>query len=262
MFKQRLFTALLLIPLVLLTLLYANTWVLALVLGLITALLAWEWTNLIPIQPGIWQWAYVLVTELVAIAVLQFFSSLEPLVILMWLGFFVAILAYPKYLNLWGRSGLIGLIGVLSLSFFVAGFWGVYHSPQGILLVFYVLAIVWATDIGGYLFGKVLGRHRLIPKVSPGKTLVGTLGGVVSALALAAIALIYIHPKSIAQWFIDALVLIALAVVGDLAISMLKRRVKLKDTGALLPGHGGILDRLDSLIAVMPFAYYLIHGTI
>jgi phosphatidate cytidylyltransferase len=112
--------------------------------------------------------------------------------------------------------------------------------------------VVWAADIGAYFVGRLLGRHKLAPKVSPGKTWEGVAGGMAGSLAVGVAG---------AYWFgIPAILLAPLAVVcglvsviGDLTVSVFKRNAKLKDSGWLLPGHGGVLDRIDSLTAAGPW---------
>ncbi len=114
-----------------------------------------------------------------------------------------------------------------------------------------VLAIVWAADVGAYTFGRWLGRIKLAPAVSPGKTWEGVSGGLLVAAAAAWIAAILIGLPAgalLALGVVTALV----SVLGDLAVSVFKRNVGLKDTGTLLPGHGGVMDRIDSLTAAIP----------
>jgi phosphatidate cytidylyltransferase len=114
-----------------------------------------------------------------------------------------------------------------------------------------LLVIVWAADVGAYAIGRWLGRVKLAPKVSPGKTWEGVTGGVLlAALAAWAAAVLLGLP---AAPLIGLGIATALAsVVGDLTVSMFKRNVGLKDSGTLLPGHGGVLDRIDSLTAAVP----------
>ena len=128
-------------------------------------------------------------------------------------------------------------------------------QPQGQLLILMLLFIIWAADIGAYFAGRSFGRHKLAPMVSPGKTREGLLGGVLLALLVA------IPLASLALQSRTGPVLLAVATVvtvlssaaGDLFISLHKRTVGLKDSGRLLPGHGGVLDRFDSLLAGGPF---------
>lgn len=119
--------------------------------------------------------------------------------------------------------------------------------------------IAVAADSGAYYAGRALGRHKLCPSLSPGKTVEGMVGGVGAGLALTALAVWFFFPAinllhSLALAFILALA----SVVGDLAESLLKRGAGVKDSGALLPGHGGLLDRIDSLLLVVPLLYYLL----
>ena len=132
----------------------------------------------------------------------------------------------------------------------------IYQQAQGKQLVVYLLFLVWAADTGAYLAGKRWGRHKLIPAVSPGKTIEGTLGGMLLALLVAYLGTYYFNPHSAVIWYAIAGGIALISIVGDLFISMLKRRSKLKDTGSIFPGHGGVLDRIDSLIAAMPLFYY------
>ena len=134
------------------------------------------------------------------------------------------------------------------------------------------MAIVWLADIGAYFSGRKLGRHKLAPRVSPGKTWEGVAGGIVAVLAAAAVvaqwfphaadAIFSSHLASHLGWFITALVLAAIAaisVVGDLYESLLKRIAGVKDSGRTLPGHGGVLDRIDALIPTMPGCLLLLQ---
>ena len=114
---------------------------------------------------------------------------------------------------------------------------------------------MWAADIGAYLVGKRWGHNKLIPKVSPGKTIEGSAGGVILALFVAVIGYFVFRPDSIVLWFLTALLTTLISILGDLLISLLKRRSHLKDSGHILPGHGGMLDRLDSSIAALPLFY-------
>ncbi|MCP5264586.1 MAG: phosphatidate cytidylyltransferase [Burkholderiaceae bacterium] len=133
----------------------------------------------------------------------------------------------------------------------------------GALVLFCAMAIVWIADIGAYFAGKSFGRHKLAPRISPGKSWEGAIGG---ALAVVIVAMATTGVASMAQvlpamlsarigWLATVIVLCllaALSVLGDLHESLLKRLAGVKDSGATLPGHGGVLDRIDALIPVMP----------
>lgn len=124
------------------------------------------------------------------------------------------------------------------------------------LLIFLVL--VWLADSAAYFAGRVWGRRKLAPSISPGKTWEGALGGVVAALVWAIICRRYFDDAAWAAYLGAAALLAAVSIVGDLFESAAKRRAGVKDSGALLPGHGGILDRIDSATAVLPLSALLL----
>ena len=151
------------------------------------------------------------------------------------------------------RLGFASAVG--SLSFCLFALCWLREQPQGPFLVFLLFLVIWAADVGAYFSGRFLGRHKLAPRISPNKTWEGVAGGMLLATA-AAFLLVYLVPGLQANT--AALVVLALAttlasVGGDLFISFHKRSVGLKDTGRLFPGHGGVLDRYDSLLAGAPF---------
>jgi phosphatidate cytidylyltransferase len=133
-------------------------------------------------------------------------------------------------------------------------------------LVLAAMAIVWIADTAAYFTGRAFGRRKLAPHVSPGKTWEGVYGGL-AAVGLYALALVPLaaaggftgaaSPLSVIVWIALAIALAGLSVVGDLCESLLKRQAGVKDSGRLLPGHGGVLDRIDALLAAMPAAALL-----
>ncbi|CAM3704406.1 phosphatidate cytidylyltransferase [Mesobacillus zeae] len=130
---------------------------------------------------------------------------------------------------------------------------------EGLSFVFYSLFIIWATDSGAYFIGKAMGKNKLWPEISPNKTIEGSLGGVVCALI---VAVLFKLTGSLDVPFLRLLVatafLSAFGQVGDLVESALKRHFTVKDSGRILPGHGGILDRFDSLLFVWPLMYFFL----
>lgn len=133
----------------------------------------------------------------------------------------------------------------------------------GTLLVLLPLLITWGTDTGGMLFGKTLGKRKLMPSISPGKTVAGAVGGaVVAVIAAMLFVKLALHPyarltMSLAAAAAFGLVVSVAGQVGDLVESMLKREAGVKDSSALIPGHGGALDRVDSLLFTLPVSYVL-----
>lgn len=126
--------------------------------------------------------------------------------------------------------------------------------------VFFALLIVWATDIGAYMIGRQIGRRKLMPEVSPNKTVEGFLGGIGSAI-LVALLFVFLNKSVAAGYSIPVLLVLvaifsAFAQFGDLAESAIKRRFGFKDSGKVIPGHGGILDRFDSLLFVFPIMHF------
>ncbi len=127
------------------------------------------------------------------------------------------------------------------------------------LLSFFFLVLM-GSDVGAYYVGRTIGKHKLAPKISPGKTWEGVAGGVVAGLALAAVAHFWFFPELPLKWALPlAAVMTTLGILGDLTESALKRGVGAKDAAKILPGHGGILDRLDSLLFNAPLLYYFAH---
>lgn len=131
---------------------------------------------------------------------------------------------------------------------------------DGLNKVFFALFIVWATDIGAYLIGRQIGRRKLLPRVSPNKTIEGFIGGILSAVAIALIFLIF--DKSLLAGYSLGMMLLLVVIFsifsqfGDLVESAIKRHFGVKDSGNLIPGHGGILDRFDGMIFVFPIMHF------
>jgi phosphatidate cytidylyltransferase len=131
--------------------------------------------------------------------------------------------------------------------------------PGGEWLIFFLVLVTWAGDTGAYYAGIGFGRRKLAPLISPNKTVEGLIGGVALAVVMALVARLWFLPSfSVADCVALGLLLTAAGVVGDLAESALKRSAGVKDSGALIPGHGGMLDRLDSLLFTAPTFYYYV----
>jgi len=255
MFKARLLTSLVLVPLVLGLIFYANMWVLGAIILLLVVLGGWEWLQLVPVQKPLNKGLFI--AALLFLVYVCFYSLTFWLVagLVLWAFILLAVVAYPKSEKWWGYPCVVGGACLLLLPLFANTLAGIYQHEQGSGYILYVLCLVWAADIGAYLAGKACGRHKLIPLVSPGKTLEGSFGGVLGVIGVATIGFFYFKPGMMGYWYALAIGTGLISMLGDLFISMLKRRSKLKDTGRIFPGHGGLLDRLDSLIAAAPFFY-------
>ena len=137
------------------------------------------------------------------------------------------------------------------------------EQAGGIGLVLFLIFITQFNDVCQYIWGKKLGKHRIIPKVSPNKTWEGFIGGVATVTIISGLLAPYLTPLTIVQGFIAGTLIAVSGFVGDVVISSVKRDLAIKDSGTLIPGHGGLLDRMDSLIYTAPlffhFLYYLYY---
>ena len=151
------------------------------------------------------------------------------------------------------------LFGVLYLGLTLSTLSMTRLLPLGEWLIFFLLLVTWASDTGAYLVGTLYGRHRLAPTISPKKTVEGLVGGLIGAIIVGYAARWWFLP---ALSGLDCLILATLLTItglwGDLTESAMKRSVGMKDSGRILPGHGGMLDRLDSLLFTAPVFYYYV----
>ena len=154
---------------------------------------------------------------------------------------------------------LLGILYVAFLGGFLISIRVGFESPPGLStdLLAYFFLVLFGSDSGAYFAGRAFGKHKLAPAISPGKTVEGLIGGVLAAAAFAALATFWFFPELPYQYSIPvALILAGVGVLGDLAESAMKRGSKAKDAANILPGHGGLLDRLDSLLFGAPILYY------
>ena len=268
MLGTRVVTAVVLL-LALLALLASNSVLaVAVAAGVFFAAASWEAARLFQSRHAIAVAA--LWTALFAVAVSrQVYLTPRPLVTLMMVCVLIwAIRLAPSLkvglppLDGLGNKLLSGIYGVAILGCFMAILALFAHSP---LYLFSVMAIIWIADIGAYFSGKAFGKRKLAPSISPGKSWEGAIGGWLAVLVLAGASTqvpalqdtFAAHVRTARGWPLLLLVLTLMAaasVIGDLFESMLKRRAGAKDSSALLPGHGGVLDRIDALIPTLPLA--------
>jgi len=148
-------------------------------------------------------------------------------------------------------------LGLLYLPFLLGHFIWLRYLPQGELWILWLLLVIFAGDTGAFYVGRALGTSKLYPQVSPGKTWAGSWGGLASALVVGLLAGKWLFPEmKLTALGALSLALGVVGLLGDLFESMLKRRAQVKDASQLLPGHGGMLDRLDSLLFAAPVVVY------
>ena len=147
------------------------------------------------------------------------------------------------------------LTGAVVFTAMVAGLWGLSHDfPQGMTVLLVVLAGIWLSDTGAYAAGRLIGGAKMCPSISPNKTWAGMAGACLAPMAL----FLVFYPSVVTA--VIGLGFGVLAQAGDLTVSFLKRKAGVKDSSRLIPGHGGLLDRLDSMIYVIPYAYLICWG--
>ncbi len=271
MLKQRVITALLLLLLLLSALFAPVVWPFKVLMGVTIGLGGWEWARLSGYGPRAGAgWAALAIMLCAGMAALGWTSTAAPavrwlvtlagvlwIVVGAWLlhvgvGVWQSVPAFARML-----AGLMALCCAWLATVQLHGRFGVWYLLS-------VLALVWAADIAAYFSGRAFGRRKLAPTISPGKSWAGVYGGMVAALLLAlACSLSAGVPNLYAALstrsgpvglVLAVMVLVAMSVVGDLVESLMKRSMGLKDSSQLLPGHGGVLDRIDGLLPVLPLA--------
>jgi len=268
--KQRIITAVLLAVAFLLALFGSNAAGFSLIIAAVVVLAAWEWADLAGLkgQPlriayallvGVclaWSADYIALTDLL-IGNREAARDLLVVACVFWAVALLWVQGYPSSAVLWGHRWLRALMGLLVLVPTWLAVVLLRAEPQGVWLIMLVLLIVVAADVGAYFTGRAFGRRKLAIAVSPGKSWEGFWGGFAACMLLATL---------VGLWQGNVLLTLAImapaslaSVLGDLLESMVKRHRGIKDSSQLLPGHGGILDRVDSLTAAAPvFALGLI----
>lgn len=276
MLKERFLTAMVLIPLALAAIFLLPLFWFATVCLIVLVMAAWEWSPLMGVHHTLGRLAYCALVA-ICIALTPFITPLEqiwfnktlnpayfwPALIggAWWVSSFFLVANYPKSHCLWAKNrayvALIGLLILVPTWSALVSLRALYYSVDqvyGAWVVLFVFALVWAADVGAYFVGKRFGKHKLMPQVSPSKTKEGFIGGLLLTLVvmIAVAFVVDLPPNKLLAFFLLSLLTAIFSVIGDLNESMFKRCAGVKDSGSLLPGHGGLLDRLDSLTSALP----------
>jgi phosphatidate cytidylyltransferase len=256
MLKQRILTALILIPIFVFLVLKLSQPAFMILTAIIVLWGAWEWSAFMGVVNFPHVFFYPLVLSLLLIPSLMI--PLEPLLCLTlvwWLIALVLVVLYPKASQTWGRSIWIrGLMGFLVLIPCWRAINFIHGADEGPYKLLFLFVLIWGADTFAFFAGRQWGKHKLAPHVSPGKSLQGLCGALVGTaiITVGALFLFGIPQRYWLGGMALSMATVLFSVLGDLFESMLKRNVGLKDSGQLLPGHGGILDRIDSLTAAAP----------
>lgn len=260
MLKQRILTAILGIPL-LIALIYIGSWPLFLAVSLLFFLGMREFINIAekagypPLKISMYVGGFLLILDA------YLFSGLFAT-----FAFFVAFMLLVIELILSNKINL----ATIAVSFFGVIYLGLLKYilllrdfPEGFILILMVFVLTWAVDTGAYFSGRLFGNKKLAPSISPNKTWAGAIGGTLVTMLMAAALYFTIAPDGIfVGGVIGAIILGFLIAIsgqfGDLLASLLKRSANVKDSGNLLPGHGGVLDRFDSILLTAPVTFYFI----
>ncbi|WP_296218446.1 phosphatidate cytidylyltransferase [Pseudomonas sp. UBA2684] len=257
MLKQRVITALVLLPIALGGFFLLDGATFAVFIGAVVSLGGWEWARLAGFTAQSQRVGYAALVAGLLFALYQL-PVLAPLVLLVavlwWCLATLLVIGYPASSRHWASTPVKLLIGLLILLPAWQGLVLFKQWPLANGLILAVMVLVWAADIGAYFSGKAFGKRKLAPHVSPGKSWEGLVGGLLTSLLIALGVGLY------RGWALDecmlalagAALVVLISVVGDLTESMFKRQSGVKDSSNLLPGHGGVLDRIDSLTAAIP----------
>lgn len=261
MLKWRLISAAIMVPLVVYGVLRLSTPAFAAILGAILVAAIWEWTRLVPLSGYPARILYS--AAILCLLALTWLLGPSWLVVYVlaaagaWWLFALYWLTHPQHCATVSVpcSALKLLAGALvSVPPWTALVVLHARGADGPLLTLLLLVMVWLADSGAYFAGRRFGRHKLAPQISPGKTREGVYGGLLASLLFAGIAgWLYSHsPSWTLSFVLVALPAMLFSVVGDLVESLMKRQSGIKDSGSIIPGHGGIFDRIDSLVAAAP----------
>ena len=263
MLLKRLITVALLGPLVIMGVLVSNQNQFLGVLIVILIIASWEFCSLIKIKSIAGKATFIML----AIAIIYFLknkpSLLMPVLIASSLWWIIALywtLTFPKHSRYLDNAFSIKLVNGLFFLVPMALALIALHK-NNTSLVFLLLALIWAADIGAYFAGSAFGKNKLCPNVSPGKTIEGALGGVILSLVVGALYVLITTDKPTLENYFNfgvlSLIVSLVSILGDLFESILKRIAEVKDSGKILPGHGGLLDRIDSLACAAPIFFLL-----
>jgi len=262
MLKQRLLTAAVLIPLVVLSILFLSTNVFAWCLAGVTILAAWEWFSIIGFNTT--SQKLFTFSALIFVSVLMSLLAVSTLLLVgsfIWVAISALVISFAHrplsvtLSKLFNNKNIALVMAVVVLAFFWHGAIQLHASSDlGPKQLLFAMIVVWLADTGGYFAGKRWGKIALAKAISPNKTWEGVAGALVLGLvwALLAYSLELAVSISLFNWLVLSILALLISIVGDLFESLFKRCYNVKDSGNLLPGHGGILDRIDSLIAAVP----------
>ncbi len=265
MLKQRVMTACVLALITLWVVLELPVAGFGAVLLVVMLLCAWEWADLAGLtQPrGRLLYGVLVLAPVLAVWPLvgraSFVAGLMIPVFAAWCGVLLWLWRYTEQPERQDRPHTVGVAGATALAAAWLALMGVRHE-FGPNYVLFLLMLIWVADIGAYFAGRRWGQRKLAPIISPGKTWAGVWGAAVAALVFALVGAAVLGVARWPEFVAVCMVTVAFSIVGDLFESMLKRQRGVKDSGSLLPGHGGVLDRLDSLIAAAPVFLLGWHG--
>jgi len=232
---------------------------------------AWEWSRMLAPEAKKAAWLYatfclVIILFLLGMQAVSWQFSLLMMSVLFWIFLAPFILAKGMNLSLQKFKPFYSILGLIILP--ATWFALVFLRELGLVFLLSSMALVWVADIGAYFVGKAFGKHKLAAQISPGKSIEGAIGGLVLCYLYAFLCIVYLPlgDTLFGAWairfgwvpmFLMVTVLVVFSVFGDLFESQLKRLAGVKDSSHLLPGHGGVLDRVDALIPTMPMAALL-----
>lgn len=256
MFKLRVLSALVMLPLVIVAILFLPTIYIAVASAFVFSLAAWEWLSMTEIKQRITK--IILLSLLISVGLYLYVVSTHReyvyvLSVIWWLCGFVGICYFPRGKQIWQQGTLQPFIGLVMFVPAWLAFNQLHSQPQGPLWVLLGCSLIWGADIGAYCCGKLWGNTKLIEKISPGKTWAGFYGALGAGCLIMLGFYYFLRPEFNwvhAIWL--ALVTVLFSIIGDLVESLIKRVYGAKDSGTLIPGHGGVYDRIDSMLAAFP----------